>query len=156
MKTLTQSISITLLGLLAIPLTACDSRAEPEARAAPVKQVAAAPRCYDCGTITNIEQMKTKGEGTGLGMVLGAVAGAVVGHQVGDGRGQDVATVAGAVGGGFAGNEIEKRAKGTNYFQVTVTLDNGGATRTVDVASMNGLGNGSRVKIVGNNLQAIT
>ena len=155
MKTLTRSLSVILLGTsLGVSLTACDSRAEPEARAEPVR-VAAAPKCYDCGTITNVEQMTAKGEGTGLGMVIGAVAGAVAGHQVGDGRGQDAATVGGAVVGGYAGNEIEKRVKGTKYFQVTVTLDNGGATRTVDVASMNGLGNGSRVKIVGNNLQAL-
>lgn len=156
MKTLTQSLSVILLGAsLGIPLTACDSRAEPEARAEPVRVAAAPPKCYDCGTITNVEQLTAKGEGTGLGMVLGAVAGAVAGHQVGDGRGQDAATVGGAVVGGYAGNEIEKRVKGTKYFQVTVTLDNGGATRTVDVASMNGLGNGSRVKIVGGNLQAL-
>jgi outer membrane lipoprotein SlyB len=159
MKTLTHSMSIALLGVsLAIPLTACDSRSEFETKAAPVapaKVVAAAPRCYDCGTITNVEQMTAEGEGTGLGVVLGAAAGAVVGHQVGDGRGQDVATVGGAVVGGIAGNEVEKRVRGTKYFQVTVTLDNGGATRTVDVASMNGLASGSRVKVVGNNLQPI-
>jgi outer membrane lipoprotein SlyB len=143
--------------LLAVPLAACDSRTEPQATAAPATARAEpAPRCYDCGTITNVEPMTAKGEGTGLGMVIGAVAGGVAGHQVGDGRGQDAATVIGAVGGAVAGNEIEKRVKGTKYFQVTVTLDNGGATRTVDVASMNGLGNGSRVKVVGNNLQAIS
>lgn len=155
MKTMTQSMSIALLGLsLAVPLTACDSGAEPETTVK-VASRPAPPRCYDCGTITNIVQLTAKGEGSGLGMVLGAVAGAVVGHQVGDGRGQDAATVIGAVGGGVAGNEIEKRVKGTKYFRVTVTLDNGGATRTVEVASMNGLTNGSRVKVVGNNLQAI-
>lgn len=158
MKTLTQSMTFALLSLsLAIPLVACDSRTETQAAAAaPVAARAEpAPRCYDCGTITNIEEMTAKGEGTGLGMVIGAVAGGVAGHQVGDGRGQDAATVIGAVGGAVAGNEIEKRVKGTKYFQVTVTLDNGGATRTVDVASMNGLNSGSRVKIVGNNLQAL-
>lgn len=150
-------MSIAVLGMsLAIPLTACDSRAELETSAAPAKVASApAPRCYDCGTITNVEPMTAKGTGTGLGIVIGAVAGAVVGHQVGDGRGKDVATVGGAVVGGIAGNEVEKRVRGTKYFQVTVTLDNGGATRTVDVASMNGLGNGSRVKVVGNNLQPI-
>ncbi len=162
MKTLTQSMSVALLGMsLAIPLTACDTRAEPvvaTTRAAPQAQAQPAQpaKCYDCGTITNVEQMTAKGEGSGLGIVLGAVAGGVAGHQVGDGRGQDAATVGGAIVGGIAGNEIEKRVRGTKYFQVTVTLDNGGATRTVDVASMNGLANGSRVKIVGNNLQTLS
>src|SRR5689334_5054639 len=97
MKTLTQSMSVALLGMsLAIPLTACDTRAEPVAAVA--NRPAAAPKCYDCGTITNVEPMTAKGEGTGLGMVVGAVAGAVVGHQIGDGKGRDAATVIGAVG----------------------------------------------------------
>lgn len=99
--------------------------------------------------------MTDEAESTGVGIVLGAVAGAVVGHQIGDGKGQDAATVIGAVGGGIAGNEIEKHVKGTPYFHVTIAMDHGGGTRTVNVGSMNGLVSGSRVKIVGNNLQAL-
>lgn len=113
------------------------------------------PKCHDCGTITGIEQMKVKGKGTGMGMVLGAVAGAVVGHQIGNGRGNDAATAVGAVGGGFAGNEIEKRARGTTYFHVTVSMEDGTGTRTIDVEALNGLSNGSRVKFVGNSLQVM-
>lgn len=144
MKTLNQTLTTSLLGLtLAVSLVAC--------REQPIAPKAAA--CSNCGTITNVEQRKAKGEGTGVGAVIGAVAGAVVGHQIGDGRGKDAATVAGAVGGGFAGNEIEKRVKGTIYYQVTVAMEAGG-TRTLDVDSLNGLANGSRVKVVGNSLQA--
>jgi len=156
MKTLTQSMSIALLGMsLAIPLTACDSKAEPGV--APVLVSHAAPaKCYVCGTISNIDKRTDEAKGSGLGIVLGAVAGAVVGHQIGDGRGNDAATVGGAVVGGIAGNEIEKHVKGTPYYHVTISMDNGGGTRTVNVGSMQGLANGSRVKIVGNNLQSIS
>jgi uncharacterized protein YcfJ len=108
--------------------------------------------CDNCGTITSVEQMKSQAKGSGVGAVLGAIAGGVVGHQIGGGRGKDIATAAGAVGGGFAGNEIEQRARGTVYYHVTVAMQNGG-TRTVDVASMEGLGTGSKVKVVGNDLQ---
>jgi uncharacterized protein YcfJ len=160
MKTLNQSMSVALLGMsLAIPLTACNSSAPPRATAdQPYSTVnqpysSASSGCYDCGTITSVEQMTAKGEGSGLGMVLGAVAGAVVGNKVGDGN--KIGTVAGAVGGGYAGNEIEKRVKGTKYFEVTVAMDNNGGTRTFDVASTNGLTNGSRVKVVGSNLQIL-
>ena len=71
MKTLTQSMSVALLGMsLAIPLTACDSRAEPDASVTkPYRVAQATPKCYDCGTITNVEQMTVKGTGTGLGNV---------------------------------------------------------------------------------------
>ena len=39
--------------------------------------------------------------------MLGAVAGGVIGHQFGGGRGKDVATVVGALGGGYAGNQVQ-------------------------------------------------
>ncbi len=42
------------------------------------------------------------------GTVIGAIAGGVIGHQIGGGRGRDLATVGGAVGGGVIGKEIQK------------------------------------------------
>lgn len=145
MKTLTQSLSLTVLSLsLAFFLSSCRDEAAPVAPKAVAK-------CQDCGTISGIEQMTVKGDGSGIGAVAGAVVGAVIGHQIGDGKGQDAATVAGAIGGGFAGNEIEKRAKGTVYYHVTVAMETGG-TRSVDVESLNGLATGSRVRVIGNNL----
>ncbi|OOG64826.1 hypothetical protein B0E46_05350 [Rhodanobacter sp. B04] len=41
------------------------------------------------------------------GTAIGAVAGGLLGHMVGGGKGNTLATVAGAVGGGYAGNRIE-------------------------------------------------
>src|SRR5215469_1425854 len=43
-----------------------------------------------------------------IGTVAGAVVGGVLGHQVGGGTGRDLATIAGAAGGGYAGNRIQK------------------------------------------------
>jgi uncharacterized protein YcfJ len=37
------------------------------------------------------------------------VVGGLLGNQVGGGNGKTLATIAGAVGGGFLGNEIAKR-----------------------------------------------
>ena len=42
------------------------------------------------------------------GMAIGAVAGGLLGNQVGSGKGRTLATVAGAVGGGYAGKRIEE------------------------------------------------
>src|SRR5258706_14366735 len=75
---------------------------------------AACAACKDCGTVTSVNTVEKKGEGSGLGMVLGGVAGGVLGHQVGSGRGKDVATVAGAAGGGHGGNEREENKKATH------------------------------------------
>ena len=45
----------------------------------------------------------------GPGTVLGAIIGGVAGHQVGSGRGNDVATGAGAVAGALIGNSIDRQ-----------------------------------------------
>lgn len=42
------------------------------------------------------------------GTAIGAVVGGVLGHQIGGGRGKDLATVAGAAAGGYAGNRVQK------------------------------------------------
>ncbi len=60
-----------------------------------------------------------------MGAVGGAVVGGVLGHQVGGGRGKDVATVAGALGGAFAGNEIEKRVKSETQYEIAIRFEDG-------------------------------
>jgi uncharacterized protein YcfJ len=49
------------------------------------------------------------GASIGPGTVLGAIVGGVAGHQVGSGRGNDVATGAGAVAGALIGNSIDRQ-----------------------------------------------
>jgi len=46
------------------------------------------------------------------GMVVGALVGGLLGNQVGGGDGRKLATVAGAVGGGYAGRNIDRRHQG--------------------------------------------
>ena len=49
------------------------------------------------------------------GTVIGAVAGGLIGHQIGGGKGKDLATVGGAVAGGYAGNQIQKHRQNRRY-----------------------------------------
>ena len=44
-----------------------------------------------------------------IGIGVGAVVGGLLGNQIGGGKGKTLATIAGAVGGGYVGNEIAKR-----------------------------------------------
>jgi outer membrane lipoprotein SlyB len=53
------------------------------------------------------------------------VVGGLIGNQMGDGSGRKAMTVIGAVGGGAAGHEIEKRARGTTVYRVTVRMNDG-------------------------------
>ena len=46
------------------------------------------------------------------GAVVGAIVGGLIGNQVGGGDGRKLATVAGAVGGGYAGRNIDRRHQG--------------------------------------------
>jgi len=50
------------------------------------------------------------------------VVGGLVGHQIGGGDGKKVATVAGAVGGAYAGKKI---AEGNEEYKITVRMRNG-------------------------------
>jgi uncharacterized protein YcfJ len=65
------------------------------------------------------------------GTAIGAVAGGLLGHLVGGGRGNTLTTVAGAVGGGYAGNRIEAAHQQGQVTQTVQrqcdTVDNAGS-----------------------------
>ncbi len=108
---------------------------------------AAAATCAECGVIESVREVDTKGAGSGIGAVGGGVIGGLLGNQVGAGRGKDVMTVVGVVGGAVAGNEVEKRVKTTKSYEVTVRL-NDGSRRVITEASVPTWRNGDKVRIV--------
>lgn len=63
----------------------------------------------ECRDVVVTERAPTRDPHNIAGSAIGAVVGGLVGHQIGGGKGRDLATVAGAVGGGYAGNRIENR-----------------------------------------------
>jgi outer membrane lipoprotein SlyB len=103
--------------------------------------------CSDCGVVQSMRYVEQKGKGSGLGMVAGGVVGGVLGHQIGSGRGNTVATIAGAAGGAYAGNEIEKNKNKTAYWAVAIRMDNG-STRNFTYTSKPAVHEGERVKLV--------
>jgi len=113
-----------------------------------------ARRCVDCGVIEAINLVEVKGEGSYLGKIAGGLAGIVIGNQIGDGNTRTVARVAGAAGGAYAGNEIEKRMKTTNHYEVVVRLENGG-TQTITYAAQPPFAVGAKVKVDGGTLTVI-
>jgi len=110
-------------------------------------------RCAECGVIETVREIETKGEGTGLGAVGGAVVGGLLGHQVGGGRGQDVATVVGVVGGAVAGNEVEKRVKSGKSYEITIRLEDG-SSRVMHEAIAPSWRAGDRVKVIDGVIQS--
>jgi len=112
---------------------------------------ARAPVCADCGVVESVRAVTVKGEATGVGAVAGGVLGAVLGNQVGGGNGRKAMTVIGAVGGGLAGNEVEKRTRSTTRYQVGVRMEDG-SLRTVEQSTAPAVG--ARVTVNGQVLKA--
>lgn len=112
----------------------------------------AAPKAMNVGTVASVREIAEKGDGTGLGAVAGGVAGAVLGKQLGNGSGRTVMTVLGAAGGAYAGHEVEKRARGTKRWEVTVRLDDG-SLQTVSTDAQPLWQAGERVRVVDGRLQ---
>ncbi|AKJ31069.1 glycine zipper 2TM domain-containing protein [Caldimonas brevitalea] len=124
-----------------------DAPREPEARE---MQPAAAAVCRHCGVVESVRAVQHKGEGTGVGAVAGGVVGGLLGNQVGKGNGRKAMTVVGAVGGGFAGHEIEKRARSVTVYRVKVRMDDG-TLRTVSHPQAPAVG--QRVTVQGRTLR---
>ena len=88
-----------------------------------------APKPVPAGTLGVVESVREVStpakESNGVGPIAGGIAGAVLGNQVGHGMGRNIATVLGAAAGAFGGKEIEKQARATKHWEISVRLDDG-------------------------------
>lgn len=119
-------------------------------RPAPVYREPARPvaaTCGNCGTVESVRALQVQGQGTGLGAVGGGVVGGVVGNQFGGGSGRTALTVLGALGGAYAGNEVEKRVRSSTQYEMTVRMDDG-SVRTFHSASAYPWRSGDPVRVV--------
>ena len=107
--------------------------------------------CVDCGSVVDLKTVTQKGESSGAGAVLGGIAGGVLGHQVGSGRGNTAATVVGAAGGAYVGNEVEKNRNTKTKYVVYVKMEDG-AMRNFTYSNPTSYRIGDKVKIVDHKL----
>ncbi|CAH2892668.1 MAG: Outer membrane lipoprotein [uncultured Paraburkholderia sp.] len=84
------------------------------------QQPVQAAHCSTCGTVVGISAVRQEGHGTGIGAVAGGV-----GNQFGSGNGRTAMTLLGALGGGLAGNSVEKHLRSTTSYSVRVRMENG-------------------------------
>jgi len=103
--------------------------------------------CKECGTVTSVDTVEKEGKASGAGAVIGGIAGGVLGHQIGSGRGNTVATVAGAAGGAYAGHKIEQNKNSATQYVVKVKLEDG-TDRTFTYKDAVAFKAGDKVKIV--------
>lgn len=86
--------------------------------ATPIHESVKTPR-QQCRNVTVTHRRPVQDENRITGSVLGAVAGGVLGHQIGNGRGKDVATVVGVLGGGYAGNQVQGAMQNNDTYTST-------------------------------------
>jgi outer membrane lipoprotein SlyB len=118
----------------AAPMAAAGASMPPP----PVVAVQSAPLpphvCATCGRVESVQAVHRQVPASGVGAVAGGVLGGVLGHQIGNGNGRTAATILGAVGGGLAGNEVEKRTHTVTVYEVDVRMQNG-ALRHVETST---------------------
>jgi outer membrane lipoprotein SlyB len=110
-----------------LPGSKADSSNSPAATSqAPAKSktpVRVAAVCTECGVVVSVNEVDVMGKGTGVGAVAGGVAGAVIGHEIGDGS--RAGTAVGAVVGGVAGHQIERSARSSKRYDISVRMHDG-------------------------------
>ncbi|MCJ8287310.1 MULTISPECIES: glycine zipper 2TM domain-containing protein [unclassified Halomonas] len=84
----------------------------------PVTETVSTPREV-CENVQVTRQAPTRDPHSILGSAAGAVVGGLVGNQIGGGSGRKIATVAGAIGGGFAGREVQRRVEAGQTYTTT-------------------------------------
>lgn len=97
----------------------------PRPGAVALQPARAAAVCAVCGQVESVQAVQQAAPPSGVGAVAGGVLGAVVGNQIGKGSGRTAATVLGAVGGGYAGHQIEQRTRTQTVYQVAVRMEDG-------------------------------
>ena len=105
------------------------------------------------GTVESIQQHAVQNVPNAVGAIGGALIGGGLGSLIGGGTGKTVATVVGAVGGGFLGNEIAKKDQ-TWVWVIGVRYDDG-SYATVQQTAAPGLRIGDRVRVTGSGIEML-
>src|SRR5437588_3340271 len=133
--------------LLALALWSVTATAQNPSSTAPGTPSPPSAGCPTCGVVESIRHVEKKGEGSGVGAIAGGVLGGVLGHQIGSGRGNTAATIVGAGAGAYAGNEVERNSKKSNYWSVAIQMDNG-YTRNFTYSNQPPVHEGERVRLI--------
>jgi outer membrane lipoprotein SlyB len=142
----TSPLGILGIGILSLALTGCVSGLQgstySRSEARQVQDVA-------FGRILNTKPVVIEGNRSGAGQLPGAVVGGIAGSSMGDGKGQQIFTVLGAVGGAILGQQIEERATRVQGLELTIQLDSGRTLSIVqEVDSVDAFREGQRVRVL--------
>jgi len=137
-------LALAVAGTLVLGTTGCTST--------PAFQVSEQPAAR-IGTVESVVQDTVQNVNTTLGTIGGALLGGGLGSLIGGGTGQTVATVVGAVGGAYAGNQMAQRSQ-TLVWRITVRYDDG-SLATIQQTTAPGLRPGDRVRVTSNAIELL-
>ena len=104
------------------------------------------------GTVESIVQDTVQSGNAAAATIGGAVIGGLLGNQIGGGSGQTAATIVGAGGGAFVGNQAAQRQ--TLVWRIGVRYDDG-SLATIQQTTAPALRIGDRVRVTGNGIELL-
>ena len=137
-------LALAVAGTLVLGTTGCTST--------PAFQVSEQPAAR-IGTVESVVQDSVQNVNTAVGTIGGALIGGGLGSLIGGGTGQTVATVVGAIGGAYAGNQMAQRSQ-TIVWRITVRYDDG-SLATIQQTTAPGLRPGDRVRVTANAIELL-
>lgn len=142
MSTIVGTVAVTGLALLA---SGCATQSSSSAvyRADQTQR----EQTVRMATVEAVRKVMIQRDSKGIGVVGGAVVGGLAGSSAGGGRGQDIATVLGAIGGMVAGQAIENQANQREGLEITVKYDSGETRVIVQEADVD-VKAGDRVRVI--------
>ena len=141
------SIGIFLsIGLVCFSLTGCVSGLEgssySRSEARQIQQV-------EFGAVLSTKPVIIEGQRTDWGELSGVIIGGIAGSSVGEGKGQQIATTLGAIGGAVAASVVEEKATRVQGLELTVKMDSGKILSIVqEVDEINQFQKGQRVRVL--------
>jgi len=128
-----------------LALTGCGSQ--------PTYQVIQSPPPARVGTVESLRETIEPKDPSGAGLIVGGLVGGGLGSLVGGGTGRTVATVVGALGGAYAGNQVE-RSQSQVVYQIGIKYDDG-TWATIRQTAPTGLRIGDRVRVTDYGLELL-
>ena len=101
------------------------------------------------GAILSTKPVIIEGRRTDWGELSGVIIGGIAGSSVGEGKGQDIATTLGAIGGAVVASVAEEQATRAQGLELTVKMDSGKILSIVqEVDDINQFQTGQRVRVL--------
>ena len=134
------------ISLVCFSLTGCVSGLEgssySRSEARQIQQV-------EFGAVLSTKPVIIEGQRTDWGELSGVIIGGIAGSSVGEGKGQQIATTLGAIGGAVAASVVEEKATRVQGLELTVKMDSGKILSIVqEVEEINQFQKGQRVRIL--------